>query len=114
MGPLLPGPTVPTRAGLRFPRANAVVSAKRPLVLRWARVRGARYYNVQLHRGARKVLSAWPSRPRLRLKRRWSYAGKLYRLRPGRYVWYVWPGYGRRSAARYGELLGRRTFRVTR
>ena len=110
-GPLVPGPR-PRGAHLRFPRANAVISASRPPILRWTRVRRARYYNVQLHRGGRKVLSAWPARPRYRLQRRWSYNGKLRRLTPGRYVWYVWPGYGRRSAARYGDLIGRRTFRV--
>jgi hypothetical protein len=112
-GPLLPGPPIrPRGARLRFPRANAVISASRPPVLRWMRVRRARYYNVQLHRGVRKVLSAWPARPRYRLQRRWSYGGKLRRLTPGRYVWYVWPGYGPRSAVRYGKLLGRRAFRV--
>jgi hypothetical protein len=112
-GPLMPGPPIrPRGARLRFPRANAVISASRPPVLRWMRVRRARYYNVQLHRGVRKVLSAWPSRPRYRLQRHWSYGGKLRRLTPGRYVWYVWPGYGRRSAVRYGKLLGSRAFRV--
>jgi hypothetical protein len=110
-GPLVPGPR-PRGARLRFPRENAVISASRPPILRWTRVRRARYYNVQLHRGARKILSAWPTRPRYQLQRRWSYKGKLRRLTPGRYVWYVWPGYGRRSAARYGDLIGRRAFRV--
>jgi hypothetical protein len=89
-----------------------VISAARPPVLRWTRARHARYYNVQLHRAGRKILSAWPARPRYRLHRRWSFAGNLRRLAPGRYVWYVWPGYGRRSAARYGDLIGRSAFRV--
>ncbi|HEX5618243.1 MAG TPA: hypothetical protein VFX51_07470 [Solirubrobacteraceae bacterium] len=106
--------TRPRGARLRFPQANAVVNARRPPLLRWMRVRRARYYNVQLYRGARKVLSAWPSRPRYQLRRRWSYGGKRRRLAPGRYRWYVWPGYGRPSNAEYGELLGRRAFRVVR
>jgi hypothetical protein len=110
-GSVTPGPR-PRGARLRFPRANAMISASRPPVLRWTRVRHARYYNVQLHRGGRKILSAWPRPPRYRLQRRWSYGGKLRRLAAGRYVWYVWPGYGRRSAARYGDLIGRRAFRV--
>jgi hypothetical protein len=112
-GPSVPGPR-PRGARLRFPRTNAVISASRPPVLRWTRVRRARYYNVQVHRVGRKVLSAWPTRPRYRLHRRWPYGGKLRRLTPGRYVWYVWPGYGRRSAARYGGLVGRSAFRVGR
>jgi hypothetical protein len=110
-GQLMPGPR-PRGARLRFPRADAVISASRPPVLRWTRVKRARYYNVQLHRGGRKILSAWPARSRYRLQRRWSYGGKRRRLAPGRYVWYVWPGYGRRSAARYGGLIGRSAFRV--
>jgi hypothetical protein len=112
-GGVTPGPR-PRGARLRFPRTNAVISAGRPPVLRWTRVRRARYYNVQLHRAGRKILSAWPAKPRYRLHRRWSYAGKHRRLARGRYVWYVWPGYGRRSAARYGGLIGRSTFRVGR
>jgi hypothetical protein len=106
--------TRPRGARLRFPRANAVVSVRRPPLLRWMRVERARYYNVQLYRGVRKVLSAWPARPRYQLERRWSYAGKRRRLEPGRYRWYVWPGYGRPAKARYGDLLGRRAFRVVR
>lgn len=112
-GPSVPGPR-PRGARLRFPRTGAAVSASRPPMLRWTRVRRARYYNVQIHRAGRKILSAWPARPRYRLHRRWSFAGKLRRLSPGRYVWYVWPGYGRRSSARYGGLVGRSAFRVTR
>jgi hypothetical protein len=27
-------------------------------------------------------------------------------------VWYVWPGYGDLSRARYGDLVGRRAFIV--
>ncbi len=110
------GPTTqttrPGRAGLLSPRANADVKASRPPLLRWTPVRGARYYNVQLHRGTRKVLSVWPTRPRFQLARRWRFAGDRQRLLPGRYRWYVWPGYGRRSRSTYGDLLGRRTFRV--
>ena len=40
-----------------------------PPRLRWTRVRGAKFYNVQLLRDGRKILSAWPRRPSLRLKR---------------------------------------------
>jgi hypothetical protein len=30
------------------------------------------------------------------------------------YRWYVWPGFGRISAARYGRLLGSSTFVVAK
>ena len=97
-------------------------SVASPPLLRWQPIRRATYYNVQLWRvqaggqaqAARlvKVLSAWPSAPRLKLRSRWLFAGKPYRLRPGRYHWYVFPGLGKRAAARYGAFLGGSAFRV--
>lgn len=87
---------------------------RRAPVLRWRRIAGARYYNVQLYRGKSKVLSAWPATARLPLAGAWRYAGRLQRLRPGRYRWFVWAGYGPRAARRYGRLLGARAFTVRR
>jgi hypothetical protein len=83
-----------------------------PPLLRWTPVRGASYYNVQIFHGG-KVLSTWPAHPSLRLKRSWSFGGRRYRLKPGRYLWYVWPGFGTRAAARYGPLIGKGAFVVT-
>jgi hypothetical protein len=103
---------VPTSSRLLNPARGARVH--RPPTLVWKKVRRASYYNVQLYRGARKMLSAWPRRTALRLRRHWRYAGRLQRLAPGRYRWYVWPGYGRRSAHRYGRLLGGSHFTVVR
>ncbi len=102
---VIPGPR------LQAPRAGAHLSA--PPELAWTRVRGATYYNVQLFRvGTGKILSLWPTRPTLRLSSRWRFSGRHYRLRPGRYRWYVWPGFGRPAEARYGRLIGSRTFVV--
>jgi hypothetical protein len=97
-------------AALFSPAAGARVSE--PPLLAWASVPKAAYYNVQLIRG-RKVLSAWPTRPRLRLQRSWVYGGRRYRLTPGRYRWYVWPGLEPRSAGHYGRRLGGSSFVVT-
>jgi hypothetical protein len=87
-------------------------SATAPPLLRWTEVRGARYYNVQLFRKGRKILSAWPERPRLQLEESWRFGGKRYRLKRGTYQWLVWPGRGPRSKNDYGALIGRRTFTV--
>jgi hypothetical protein len=84
-----------------------------PPKLVWTPVKRASYYNLQLVRG-RKVLSVWPLRTTFQLRRTWTYKGRRYRLRPGLYRWYVWPGFGRISAARYGRLLGSSTFVVTK
>jgi hypothetical protein len=92
----------------------AVVGSMRPPLLRWTPVRGARYYNLQLSRGARKILSVWPSRPYYQLKRRWNYGGKARRLVPGRYRWRVWPGFGPRSKGNYGTQIGPKTFTMVR
>jgi hypothetical protein len=103
------------------PRPHLVAPARlttlrrgNPPVLRWTPVRRATYYNVQLFRDGRKILSVWPEAARYQLKKRWSYSGKPRRLVPGRYRWVVWPGYGRRAKSNYGEPLGPRTFRVSR
>jgi hypothetical protein len=88
-------------------------SVTSPPMLVWTPVRKASYYNVQLYRGGRRVMSAWPDRPSYRLRRTWLYKGRRYRLRPGLYRWYVWPGYGRISDARYPRRpLGGSTFVV--
>jgi len=75
-------------------------------------VRGARYYNVQLFRDGRKILSTWPREPRLRLPSTWRFAGARRALDPGRYRWYVWPGFGDRTLRRFGRRLGARSFVV--
>jgi hypothetical protein len=98
---------VPT---LYLPAAGAQVGVGD--LLAWAPVKGASYYNVQIYRGSRKVLSIWPKQPKLALPRTWSYNGKPDRLAPGRYRWYVWPGRGPLRAAHYGRLLGGNSFVV--
>jgi hypothetical protein len=118
-----PGPTAqtplkravrPGRARLISPRSGALVRPGKPPRLDWTPVRGARYYNLQLWRNGRKVLSAWPARPRYQLKRHWKFDGRTWRLAPGRYRWLVWPGYGPRAKGDYGRRIGPSTFRVAR
>ena len=99
------------RGALLFPGPGEKVN--KPPLLVWSAARGASYYNVVLTRG-RRVYSAWPVRARLQLPRSWKYHGRRYKLRPGTYRWYVWPGRGRLSAGRYGKLLGASSFVVTR
>jgi hypothetical protein len=100
---------VPTNDLLELPRDRAVV--KRAPLLAWARV-AATYYNVQVWRNGAKILSAWPATASLQLRSRWVFRGKRYRLTPGTYRWFVWPGLGKRSSARYGPALGASTFVV--
>ena len=80
----------------------------------WRAYAGARYYNLQLYRGGRKILSTWPASPRFVLRDGWTFAGRRERLEPGSYRWFVWPGLGAQRDRRYGPLLGSGTFEVRR
>ena len=111
----------PKASGLLAPKAGARV--KRVVKFKWKKVKGARYYNLQAFYGASrvfaatadaKVLSVWPTKTSFVLKKTWKYAGRKRALKPGVYTWYVWPGFGPRSAAEYGELIGSRSFTVVR
>ena len=51
---------------------GAASSLSRPPMLRWRRIARASYYNVQLFRNGKKILSAWPTRPRYQLHRVWA------------------------------------------
>jgi hypothetical protein len=70
-------------------------------ILRWEAVGGARYYNVQLFRGKKRVLAAWPDAHQFGVPKAWKWDGRTRRLRPGHYHWYVWAGFGARSFAQY-------------
>ena len=83
-------------------------------MLAWKRVKHAHYYNAQLLRNNRKVLSRWPRTTHLQLHERWRFQGRLHRLVRGHYCWHVWPGFGPRSKQNYGHRLGKSCFTVTR
>lgn len=97
---------------LYLPAAGARVA--RPPLLAWEADPKATYYNVQLYRGGKKILTLWPARPSLRLTRTWTFAGARQRLGPGVYRWYVWPGYGPRARQAYGKAIGSSRFAVSR
>ena len=108
---------VPRRQILLSPKHGAGVS--RPPLLTWRRVSGATYYNLQLFRvsaeGARtKVMSTWPVRTQLPLSGSWRYGGTVQRLTTGAYEWYVWAGFGPRTAENYSPLLGWSRFNMRR
>ncbi|HXV57935.1 MAG TPA: HYR domain-containing protein [Gaiellaceae bacterium] len=105
----------PVEAGARpspilAPAWGAVVHA--PPLVDWTSVRRATYYNMQVWRDGRKILSVWPLRSRYRLRSTWTFRGKRYSLAEGRTTVYVWPGFGSKAAVRYGGLLGWTTFRI--
>jgi hypothetical protein len=80
-------------------------------ILRWKAASGAAYYHVQLFRGGKRILAAWPRGPGLALRSAWSWGGDRYRLDRGTYRWYVWAGFGRRASSQY-KRLGTAAFAV--
>jgi hypothetical protein len=103
---------VPPSALLSSPREGAVVKTDRSATLRWRRVPGARYYNVQLYRGSHKVLSAWPLGAHFHLSPAWTYQGHRFGLKRGTYTWYVWPSMKPLPNVAYGPIVGRSSFVV--
>ena len=85
---------------------------RRPPLLRWRAAPRAAYYNVQLFRKGKKLLSTWPRTPRLALSESWTYLGRDRNFAPGRYTWFVWPGFGPLARGAYGSLLGQGSFDV--
>ena len=70
-----------TRVVVRRPAGAAPLPSTRPRALRldWRPDRRARFYNLQVFRGSRKILSVFPTADR-----------RVVRLRPGRYSVRVW------------------------
>jgi fibronectin type 3 domain-containing protein len=74
--------------------------------LSWPLVKRAKYYNVQIYAGKKRILVSWPARRSLQLPR-----AKL--KRGTKYTWYVWPGLGAKAKAHYGKLIGKNVFTFT-
>lgn len=81
--------------------------------LRWRRVPGASYYNVQLFRGSKRIYAVWPTMHQVGLPANWKWGGRVFRLTPDRYHWYVWAGFGPRKSAQY-RLVGSARFVIPR
>jgi hypothetical protein len=101
---------VPTSSPLLTPADGAHL--RNPPLLVWKGARRVRYFNVQLVRRGRKILSRWPAAPQLQLHRSWRFGGRRHRLVRGLYCWYVWPGRGAPSERRYRKVLGKSCFRM--
>jgi hypothetical protein len=100
-----------TPRALYVPAPGAKVGAG-GVKLSWVAKPKTKYYNVQLYRAGKKVLSRWPLTASLHVPHHWTYGGKRRTLKPGTYHWYVWPGVGARTASRYGARLGSSSFVV--
>lgn len=95
---------VPSAAATAAAKGKGTKTATKRPTLRWRARHDAKYYNFQLYRNGRKILSAWPRGTHYTLRATWRFHRKAYKLTAGRYRWYVWPGYGPRARHRYGRL----------
>ena len=82
-------------------------------VLHWRSSPKTAFFDVVLWRDGHRLLDSWPTEGTLRIPSSWSYRGHAYRLDPGSYLWFVYPGIGPRSAGRYGPLLASGRFTIT-
>jgi hypothetical protein len=86
------------------PNAGAQPSSGTPIARGWGRVSRADYYDFRLFRGGARILDLWPKSNRASIPARWSYGGERYRLSPGRYKWFVYPGFGVQDQLRLGKM----------
>jgi hypothetical protein len=89
-----------------------VLAPDEPPTLKWNDA-SAPYYDFVLWRGGERILDLWPDVPHVTLPRQWTFAGHGYRLAPGRYLWFVYPGIGPRQDARYGPLAKSGSFVIS-
>ncbi|MGI9657320.1 MAG: hypothetical protein ACR2OD_00300 [Gaiellaceae bacterium] len=85
---------------------KASLAPQTPIVLSWNPRKRAQFYNVQLFRGQKKVLSSWPAREAVSLVGSWNWEGAKRKLVAGTYEWFVWPGFGKRADSNFGKLIG--------
>ena len=76
------------------PRYHAVVHT--PPLVDWRSAPRATYYNMQVWRNGRKILSTWPAHSQYRLQSTWTFQGRRHVL----------------SEVRYGPLYGRTVFTI--
>src|SRR5215210_6697988 len=101
-------------ASSRTLQAPARPAALRPTAHRFAWVVDPRasYYHFVLSRGSGPIFEAWPKAERLVVRAAWRYRGRRFELRPGRYLWWVEPGLGKRVEHRVGKSIVRASFVV--
>ena len=80
-----------TRARAKKAAAPPPPAEAEPRRFAWAPVDGATRYHVELFRGSDRVLARETVRPTLELGTSWRHEGRVVRLTPGQYRWYVWP-----------------------
>jgi hypothetical protein len=79
------------------PSTGAAAGARR---FAWPPVAGSTGYHVELFRGSALVFRDETTKPEILIRKRWRLDGRLRRLEPGSYRWYVWPLVdGRRAAS---------------
>ena len=105
-------PTDRPQANVPSPQPAPKGAPPAPRLFNWAPDPAATYYLVTFYRGTKEIYVARTGTPRVALPTEWMFAGRQYRLSPGRYRWSVRVGLGRPAAATYGKLIVQATLVV--
>jgi hypothetical protein len=81
------------------PRRSSGV-ANRTRRFAWPPVVGATGYHVELFKRSALIFRDETRKSEILIRRRWRFNGRLRRLEPGAYRWYVWPLVGRQRIAK--------------
>jgi hypothetical protein len=81
----------------------------------WIRDPKASFYAIEFSRGARQILEARATQPRLVVPAQWTYRGRRFNFEPGgRYTWIVRPAFRSSGRVRYGAPIVRAKLVVSR
>jgi hypothetical protein len=83
-------------------RQRAKKTAKQtssPRRFAWAPVAGASGYRVEFYRGSELIFGAGTRQAQIAIPATWKSGGRVHRLEPGEYRWYVWPIVDKRRAS---------------
>jgi hypothetical protein len=92
--PATPPAAKPTPQPRPKPASKPVPAAPAPVSLptfTWTPLATATGYEFQLFRGSELVFRARTPKPSIALPPAWTFKGRLVRVTPGTYRWYVWP-----------------------
>jgi hypothetical protein len=65
--------------------------AAQPRRFAWAPIAGSSGYRVELYRGSERIFAGGTTRAQIVIPGTWKSGGRVHRLVPGEYRWYVWP-----------------------
>jgi hypothetical protein len=91
-------------AGAKSKRGSQQQAGRR---FSWAPVPRASAYYIEFFRGSARVFAATTRRAEVAVPRQWRFGGRVQKLAPGDYRWYVWPVFGETGRAPAASVQAR-------